>query len=216
MATSPEHSPKHTIPYRQIRALYDEETITVYQAYSSSIALAAVEHQKLNASPDFKLGRMTWIKPSWCWMMYRSGYSFKDAKQSHILALKMTHSAFLKLLNEAVVCHGQTLTSEDRKKDVRVQWDPERSPALEVLPYRSIQIGISGAMARWWVEEGIVGIEDVTERARGLWEFVEGEKGEGKGGKLGIEEGVERGLVPVEREYVISEEVRGVLMMGED
>jgi hypothetical protein len=69
MATSPEHSPKHTIPYRQIRALYDEETITVYQAYSSSIALAAVEHQKLNASPDFKLGRMTWIKPSWCWMM---------------------------------------------------------------------------------------------------------------------------------------------------
>jgi hypothetical protein len=34
-------------------------------------------------------------------------------------------------------------------------------------------------MARWWVEEGIVGIEDVTERARGLWEFVEGEKERG-------------------------------------
>ncbi|PMD30581.1 hypothetical protein L207DRAFT_573414 [Hyaloscypha variabilis F] len=216
MATSPEHSPKHTIPYRQIRALYDEETITVYQAYSSSIALAAVEHQKLNASPDFKLGRMTWIKPSWCWMMYRSGYSFKDTKQSHILALKLTHSSFLKLLNEAVICHGQTLTSEDRKKDVRVQWDPERSPTLEVLSYRSIQIGISGAMARWWVEEGIVGIEDVTEKARGLWEFVEGEKRDGKGGKLGIEEGVERGLMPREREYVVSEEVRGILMMGED
>jgi hypothetical protein len=55
MAASSE--PKPSIPYRQIRALYDDETITV-------------EHQKLNASPDFKLGRMTWIKPSWCWMMF--------------------------------------------------------------------------------------------------------------------------------------------------
>lgn len=68
MAASSELKP--SIPYRQIRALYDDETITVYQAYCSSIALAAVEHQKLNASPDFKLGRMTWIKPSWCWMMF--------------------------------------------------------------------------------------------------------------------------------------------------
>lgn len=68
MAASSE--PKPSIPYRQIRALYDDETITVYQAYCPSIALAAVEHQKLNASPDFKLGRMTWIKPSWCWMMF--------------------------------------------------------------------------------------------------------------------------------------------------
>jgi hypothetical protein len=24
----------------------------------------------LSASPEFKVGRMTWIKPSWCWMMY--------------------------------------------------------------------------------------------------------------------------------------------------
>jgi hypothetical protein len=68
MVVSPE--PKASIPYRQIRAIYDDETITVYQAYSPSIATTAVEHQKLNASPDFKLGRMTWIKPSWCWMMY--------------------------------------------------------------------------------------------------------------------------------------------------
>lgn len=58
-----------SIPYRQIRAIYDDKTITVYQAYSASIAVAAVREQHLNASPDFLLGRMTWIKPSWCWMM---------------------------------------------------------------------------------------------------------------------------------------------------
>lgn len=58
------------VPYKQIRALYDEDTITVYQAYSASIAIPAVKEQCLSASPDFQLGtRMTWIKPSWCWMM---------------------------------------------------------------------------------------------------------------------------------------------------
>jgi len=108
MAASTETETKSPVPYHQIRALYDEETITVYQAYSPSIALSAVQHQKLNASPDFKMGRMTWIKPSWCWMMYRSGYSFKDSRQSKILALKMRHEDFERLLREAVVCHGQT------------------------------------------------------------------------------------------------------------
>ena len=61
--------PSSNIPYRQIRALYDDDTITVYQAYSAAIAIPAFRNQKLCTSPDFKLGRMTWIKPSWCWMM---------------------------------------------------------------------------------------------------------------------------------------------------
>lgn len=57
------------IPYRQIRAWYDEETITVYQAYSEEIAGPAVKEQRLSASPKFSSTRITWIKPSWCWMM---------------------------------------------------------------------------------------------------------------------------------------------------
>jgi len=199
---------KPLIPYRQIRALYDDETITVYQAYSAPIALAAVTHQKLNASPDFKMQRMTWIKPSWCWMMYRSGYSFKDARQAHILALKMRHEDFERLLKEAAVCKDEKLSAEERRRDVRVQWDPERSPVLGPLGYRSIQIGISGEMARWWVEEGVVEIEDVTGRARDMKSVVDGRK---KVEKVEVEKLVERGLMPVEVEYVVSEEVRGIL-----
>jgi hypothetical protein len=61
--------PISATPYRQIRALYDISTITVYQAYSTLIADAAVNSQRLSASPDFKFSRMTWIKPSWNWMM---------------------------------------------------------------------------------------------------------------------------------------------------
>src|SRR5690242_15389625 len=57
-------------PFRQVRADYDDETITVYQAYNRAIASAAVAKQKLNASPEFLTTRMTWIKPSWAWMLY--------------------------------------------------------------------------------------------------------------------------------------------------
>jgi Domain of unknown function (DUF4291) len=122
----------------------------------------------------------------------------------------MPHAAFLKVLSSAVVCRGQTLTASDRSKDVRVQWDPERGPALGILPYRSIQIGISGETAKWWVEEGIAGIEDVTERAKSLWEDVV-EPARKKGGEVLVKECVERELLPEEREYVVPEDVAGIL-----
>lgn len=108
--SSHSHSPTPQTPYRQIRALYDEETITVYQAYSSAIADPAVKQQRLSASPAFSHTRMTWIKPSWAWMMYRCGYSFKDKGQERVLAIRMTHEGFRQLLGQAVVCCGQVLS----------------------------------------------------------------------------------------------------------
>lgn len=194
-----------SVPYRQIRAVYDETTITVYQAYSADIAIAAVSAQKLNASPHFSMDRMTWIKPSWCWMMYRSGYSFKDPRQSHILAIKLKHEHFRELLMEAVVCGGGKLSDEDKNRDVRVQWDPERGPALDVLPYRSIQIGVSGKTARKWVEEWIVGIEDVTEKASNLRNAVKAE--------WTTETLEEKGLLMKERVYEPDTELKAVLKM---
>ena len=199
-------SNSHT-PYRQIRALYDEETITVYQAYPATIADPAVQEQRLSASPAFSHTRMTWIKPSWAWMMYRCGYSYKDKGQERVLAIRMKHEHFKRLLSQAVVCHGQTLSAEERGKGVRVQWDPERSPGLDVLPYRSIQIGISGKVGMVWAEEWIVGIEDVTERARRLKEVVE------KEGGVELKDLVEGGLVPEERVWNVPEELRKALQM---
>jgi hypothetical protein len=201
------------VPYRQIRATYDSETITVYQAYSATIATAAVKAQKLSASPDFSLSRMTWIKPSFCWMMYRSGYGTKDPRQSHILALKLPHANFEKLLSQAVVCHGQTLNEEEKKMPVRVQWDPERGPGLEVLGYRSLQVGIGGSLSKTWLE-WVVEIEDVTEMAGRLREVVEQKRKEGE--KLSREELVDMGCLPDERVYEMSEELRKVLKMDEN
>ena len=48
--------------YQEIRATFDKETITVYQAYAANIALPAVKKQQFSA--PFSFHRMTWLKPS--------------------------------------------------------------------------------------------------------------------------------------------------------
>ncbi|UNI14943.1 hypothetical protein JDV02_001520 [Purpureocillium takamizusanense] len=201
------------VPYRQIRALYDDDTVTVYQAYKRSIADAAVKEQRLNASPDFRPGRMTWIKPSWAWMMYRAGYSFKDPRQERILALKMKHHHFLALLERGVLSTHKPAagepqdTARDRTTEVRIQWDPERTPKLDVLPYRSIQIGVPGSLSTTWAAEWVDSIQDVTETARRLKETIDQRP------DISTEELVQLGLVPEERPLAVSRELAVILRM---
>ncbi|KAI2616125.1 ATP-dependent RNA helicase DHX8 [Hypomontagnella submonticulosa] len=216
---APGSNRKETVKQCQIRAYYDKETITVYQAYNTEIASAAVQKQKLSASPQYRLARMTWIKPSWCWMMYRAGYSYKDKNQERILALKMKHEHFIELLRAArlttehdrgIASGGNAETgkpSGERSSAVKVQWDPERTPRLEKLGYRSIQIGISSVLAATWVDEWIVRIEDVTEKARAL----ERELRENSG--VTDEELLLRGLLPPEREFSVPLDVRRLIGM---
>jgi len=73
-----------------IRAVYDNDTIIVYQAFNKNIAESAVNNQTF-ISPPFKKERMTWIKPSFLWMMYRSGWATKE-NQENILAIKIKRS----------------------------------------------------------------------------------------------------------------------------
>lgn len=69
---------------KEIRAVYDSKKVRIYQAYAHEIAYEAV---KLGTfGKHFKLNRMTWIKPSFLWMMYRSGWAGKTG-QEHILAI---------------------------------------------------------------------------------------------------------------------------------
>ncbi|GGS69584.1 hypothetical protein GCM10010156_30440 [Planobispora rosea] len=69
------------VPYRQIRAAYTENTITVYQAYDPAVAGPAVAAQRF--VPPFTRERMTWIKPSFLWMMYRCGWAAKPGQEIH-------------------------------------------------------------------------------------------------------------------------------------
>lgn len=61
---------------RVILANYDAESIIVYQAYRPSIGHFAAKNGYFGG--EFKLSRMTWIKPNFLWMMYRSGWGKKD------------------------------------------------------------------------------------------------------------------------------------------
>lgn len=196
-----------TTKAREIRAVYNDNTITVYQAYNSSIARAAVEQQRLDASPLFLPGRMTWVKPSWNWMMYRAGYSYKDANQSNILALKIKRDYFHKMLMSSVLSEDEN--TRKGRGQVRVQWDPERNVRIGRLvndgSVRSIQIGIPREMVTEWVRDGIVEIEDVTDRARELKRVLDEEK------DVTMAALIERELVPEERVYMLPEEVAKVV-----
>ena len=59
-----------------ILAQYDEEAVVVYQAYRPAIGQYAAEHGCFGGR--FKLSRMSWIKPKFLWMMYRSGWGQKE------------------------------------------------------------------------------------------------------------------------------------------
>jgi hypothetical protein len=152
---------------RQVRASFTGRAITVYQAYSPQIADAAVAAQTFVA--PFKRGRMTWIKPSFLWMMYRSGWATKPG-QERILAIQITRDGFEWALAHAALSHYEPGTyasqlewaEHKRTSPVRVQWDPERSVTLAPLSHRAIQIGLSGEAVDRYLDQWITAITDIT------------------------------------------------------
>lgn len=164
-------------PTREIRALFDDEAVTVYQAYSSTIADAALAAGRF--VPPFKVGRMTWIKPSFLWMMYRSGWATKP-DQERVLAITITRAGFEWALAHSSLSHHDPAVyashsdwSEIKSTaPVRIQWDPERSLRLEPLDHRAIQIGLGGAAADRYVNDWIVAIADATSLARQIHDLV--------------------------------------------
>lgn len=157
------------IPDRQIRAGYDDETITVYQAYSPSIARPAAATGRFGGG--FKRERMTWIKPSFRWMMYRCGWATKPG-QERVLAIRITREGFEWALEHSAFAHYDSDLHADREAwraglaaPVRIQWDPERDLRFNPLGHRSVQIGIGGPAVNRYCDQWIRGIEDATDLA---------------------------------------------------
>jgi hypothetical protein len=76
-----------------------------------------VEHQRLDASPKFNITRMTWIKPSWAWMLYRSGYSYKNLGQDCFLALSVEKGIFVELPRRVIVAPSHGLIAPKAKHE---------------------------------------------------------------------------------------------------
>src|SRR5215469_14843628 len=85
---------------RHILAQFDGNSVFVYQAYRPEIGLFAAEQGRLGG-PFFSRGRMTWIKPNFLWMMYRSGWAAKDG-QEVVLAIRLRRDGFKAILRRAV------------------------------------------------------------------------------------------------------------------
>jgi hypothetical protein len=186
---------------REVRAIYDERSIRVYQAFSPAIAEAAVRARKF--VPPFRRGRMTWVKPSFTWMAYRSGWGHK-VDQERVLAIDITRAGFEWALAHACVTpYDHELHSSDaawrellKTSPVRIQWDPERDLQLRELPHRSIQVGLSGEAVDRYVDEWTVKIEDVTATFHAVERCV-------------IEDRLDeaRRLAPIERSYPLPAEL---------
>jgi hypothetical protein len=170
----------HLIPDHEIRAAYDDTTIRIYQAYSDAIADTALAKGNF-VSPPFKMERMTWIKPSFLWMMYRAGWGKKDEGQKRILAIDISREGFEWALAHACLSHADESMSQAQwqqhkdKSPVRIQWDPERDLQLNAQKHRAIQIGLGKEAVQLYVNEWIHSITEVTPLAMEIHALVEGQ-----------------------------------------
>jgi hypothetical protein len=193
---------------REIRADFDRETIVIYQAYAPAIADTALEAQRFVA--PFSFHRMTWIKPSFLWLMHRSNWGQKSG-QERVLAVRITRAGWEKALSLAVLTSfepslfrsPQEWQEQFRQAEVHLQWDPERSLRGAALPYRSIQVGLSRHIIREYVEGWITGIEDFTPRVRKIYDLLQ--RGQADKG---------RRQLPPERVYPVRAEVARRLLIG--
>jgi hypothetical protein len=154
---------------RHLLAHFDEESIIVYQAYRPSIARFALEHGRLGGD-EFSYERMSWIKPNFLWMMYRSGWGTKQ-DQEMTLGLRIRRSFFEELLAEAVPSsHDDRLFASRAewqhavsRSCVRLQWDPDHHPSGAKLERRAVQLGLRREALEAFGQRELLEVLDLSE-----------------------------------------------------
>jgi hypothetical protein len=192
----------------EIRSDYDRDTIAIYQAYPPAIADAALEAGRFVA--PFSFHRMTWIKPSFLWLMHRSNWGQKSG-QERVLCVRVKRSGWEKALSLAVFTSfvPGVFASPDEWAErfaaahVHLQWDPERTLRGAGLPHYSIQVGLSRHVIREYTDEWVVRIEDYTPRVRKIYGLLQS----------GQADKVKRHLPP-ERVYPVGGELGRRLLIG--
>lgn len=170
----------------------------VYQAYRPEIGLPAVEWGRF--VPPFSRTRMTWIKPSFCWLMARSNWARKPG-QEMLLAVRISRTGWEEALSEAALTTAMPQVYRDTdqwraalaRARVRVQWDPERTLRGKHLDARSIQVGLSRHIVDRYVDDWTLDITDLTPLVRRMHRLLQ----DGKVARA-------RDLLPPERVYPLS------------
>ena len=152
---------------RLILAHFDEQTIIVYQAYCPATGVFATRNGFFGEG--FSYNRMSWIKPNFLWMMYRSNWG-RSQGQEVVLAVRLKRTFFDSLLELAVPssfdltgfeCH-EAWKAAVEGSDVRLQWDPDHRPNGTKEERRAIQLGLRGAILDAYGKREIVEIIDMS------------------------------------------------------
>jgi hypothetical protein len=153
---------------RHILAQFDDDSVVVYQAYCPAIGHFAARHGYFGGG--FGLGRMSWIKPNFPWMMYRSGWGTKE-NQEVALAVRLRRDAFDEILRLAVHSsfNPEVYPTHEVWKQavadscVRLQWDPDHGPSGNPVERRAIQLGLRGEVLAQYVREWLLDIQDISD-----------------------------------------------------
>jgi hypothetical protein len=184
---------------RHILAHFDAETIVVYQAYRPAIGHFAVENGWFGG--EYKYTRMSWIKPNFLWMMYRSNWGRSEG-QEVVLAIRLRRTFFDTLLEQAVPSTFDATRFSTREEwqtavqssDVRLQWDPDHLPNGAPCERRAVQLGLRGEALKAYGKDEVIEVIDMSLFVAEQRELI---RGEGTGGLV----------VPVERTYLPSSNV---------
>lgn len=153
---------------RHILAHADDSSVVVYQAYRPAIAAFALANGVFGG-PEFSFSRMSWIKPNFLWMMYRSAWATSPGQET-VLGLRISRRFFEQVLLSAVasshVPDSHDSHDERRSKlassEVRLQWDPDHDPAGGKLDRRAIQLGLRGETLRAYATSELQEVIDMT------------------------------------------------------
>lgn len=153
---------------RRILAQFDAERVVLYQAYRPAIGRFAAAHGHFGG--EFSLSRMSWVKPGFLWMMFRSGWGTKP-DQEVTLAVSLRRAAFDEILRAAVASsfdpalHASEAAWREAiaGSEVRRQWDPDHDPRGAPLERRAIQLGLRAGFLRRYAREWLLGVEDISD-----------------------------------------------------
>ncbi len=152
---------------RHILAHFDSETVVVYQAYSREIGHFAIENGCFGGG--FGYGRMSWVKPNFLWMMYRSDWG-RSPGQEVVLAVRLRRSFFDAILGEAVAssfaasgyANHSDWAAAVQRSSVRLQWDPDHTPTGGKCERRAIQLGLRGQVLQAYGKREALEIIDMS------------------------------------------------------
>jgi hypothetical protein len=152
---------------KHILAQADAESVIVYQAYRPSIGFYVIKQGHFGG--EFSFSRMSWIKPNFLWMMYRSGWGTKPGQEA-TLAIRIRRKFFNDLLAEAVqssFSKDQFSSREEWQKaidtsSVRLQWDPDHHPSGAPLQRRALQMGLRGQSLKDFAKSEVLEIIDIS------------------------------------------------------